>query len=279
MAETPIAPIVDTLTFGLTTWYETKYADFELAKDGGELLAANFYWILACAIGYLPLIFGLQAAMEAYKPLKIKTTLFVWNVGLVLFNLYSMYYLVPTVLGYAVKGETLKQSCGADPALLRGPKSHALMLFGLSKVPEMLDTVFLVLRKRPVILLHWFHHLTVMLYCWSILYSPQSNEGTEGAIFGAMNSVVHTIMYSYYAARVVGYKPPGDIIITTIQIVQMIIGAWVAGFRVFSCGDVSRVWHARAGLAMYVSYFYLFGDFFARRYLFAKPKTTIKKAD
>ena len=43
----------------------------------------------------------------------------------------------------------------------------------LSKVysplpPDVLfvDTVFLVLQKKPVIFLHWFHHVTVLLYCW-----------------------------------------------------------------------------------------------------------------
>ena len=66
------------------------------------------------------------------------------------------YYLIPDVLGFVSNGQLLSESCGAGaPHYTRGARSHCLMLFGLSKVPEMLDTVFLVLRKRPVILLHW----------------------------------------------------------------------------------------------------------------------------
>ena len=38
--------------------------------------------------------------------------------------------------------------------------------FIFSKIPELVDTVFLVLQKKPVIFLHWFHHVTVLLYCW-----------------------------------------------------------------------------------------------------------------
>ena len=36
-------------------------------------------------------------------------------------------------------------------------------MFIYSKLPELFDTVFLVLRKKPVIFLHWFHHVTVGL--------------------------------------------------------------------------------------------------------------------
>eukprot|EP00730_Choanoeca_flexa_P014539 TRINITY_DN6395_c0_g1_i1.p1 TRINITY_DN6395_c0_g1~~TRINITY_DN6395_c0_g1_i1.p1 ORF type:complete len:282 (+),score=56.63 TRINITY_DN6395_c0_g1_i1:137-982(+) len=281
MANTFLSPIVDKLTFGLTTWYEEKYADFELTQDGAEFLDTYFYWILACAVGYLPVIFALQAAMQSRKPFQLKRVLFAWNVALVVFNLYSMYYLVPRVVSYAFRGQFYTQSCKADPTFLKGPSSHAVMLFALSKVPEMLDTVFLVLRKRPVIFLHWFHHITVMLYCWSVLYSPQSNidEGTEGAIFGAINSVVHVIMYSYYAARVVGYKPPGAMFITTIQLAQMVVGASVAGYRVFMCDNITRTWHARAGVAMYGCYFYLFGEFFVRRYMLPRAAVAAKKIE
>ena len=39
-------------------------------------------------------------------------------------------------------------------------------LFIFSKLPELFDTAFLVLQKKKVIFLHWFHHTTVLLYCW-----------------------------------------------------------------------------------------------------------------
>ena len=35
----------------------------------------------------------------------------------------------------------------------------ALWVFAMSKYIELLDTVWLVLKKRPVIFLHWYHHI------------------------------------------------------------------------------------------------------------------------
>ena len=41
-------------------------------------------------------------------------------------------------------------------------------MFVLSKVPELGDTIFIVLRKQPLIFLHWYHHATVLVYSWSV---------------------------------------------------------------------------------------------------------------
>ena len=35
-----------------------------------------------------------------------------------------------------------------------------------SKLPELGDTLFIVLRKQQLIFLHWYHHITVFIYVW-----------------------------------------------------------------------------------------------------------------
>jgi hypothetical protein len=41
-----------------------------------------------------------------------------------------------------------------------------ITIFCISKVPELIDTLFIVLRKQKLIFLHWFHHATVLIYSW-----------------------------------------------------------------------------------------------------------------
>jgi hypothetical protein len=41
-----------------------------------------------------------------------------------------------------------------------------LWLFIISKVPETIDTLFIVLRRQQLIFLHWYHHASVLVYCF-----------------------------------------------------------------------------------------------------------------
>ena len=66
-----------------------------------------------------------------------------------------------------------------------------------AQVPELGDTIFIVLRKQKLIFLHWYHHITVLIYCW---YSF-SQYTAPARWFVVMNFVVHSIMYTYYAFR------------------------------------------------------------------------------
>ena len=73
-------------------------------------------------------------------------------------------------------------------------------MFALTKPVEFIDTLFVVLRKQKMHFLHWFHHASVLVICW---YSGGAIRGPTVALyFATMNSFVHSIMYSFYAAKV-----------------------------------------------------------------------------
>ena len=146
-------------------------------------------------------------------------------------------------------------------------------MFTLSKVPELGDTVFIVLRKQPLIFLHWYHHVTVLLYAW---YSYSDYIATA-RWFICMNYLVHSIMYTYYALKALKFKVWRSIamFITTAQLAQMIMGAAVNiwAYQVKQAGNECHVSYEniKISLLMYISYFVLFARFFRRAYFMSKP--------
>lgn len=144
-------------------------------------------------------------------------------------------------------------------------------LFVLSKLPELGDTIFIVLRKQPLIFLHWYHHITVLIYSW-FSYTEYTSSARW---FIVMNYCVHSVMYSYYALKAARFNPPRFIsmIITSLQLTQMIIGCainvWANGFLkthgTQSCNISQR--NINLSIAMYFSYFVLFARFFYKAYL------------
>lgn len=96
------------------------------------------------------------------------------------------------------------------------------ILFTLSKAVELLDTGFVLLRKKPLIVLHWIHHLLTLNFSWFVF----SNAPATARWMVTMNFFIHTFMYAYYAFKVAGYHIPKRIslCITISQILQMFIG-------------------------------------------------------
>ncbi|KAF4516826.1 hypothetical protein B566_EDAN006220 [Ephemera danica] len=142
-------------------------------------------------------------------------------------------------------------------------------MFVLSKLPELGDTVFIVLRKQPLIFLHWYHHITVLLYSW---YS-YSEYTASARWFIVMNYMVHSVMYTYYALRAMGRHPPKwlAMFITTSQLAQMVVGCLVNtwAYQIMQAGEECHVsmTNIKLSLTMYFSYFVLFARFFYKAYL------------
>ena len=148
--------------------------------------------------------------------------------------------------------------------------SYLFSLFlSLSKVPELMDTLFIVARKQQLIFLHWYHHATVLIYCW---YSC-ADFSASGRWFVLMNYTVHSVMYSYYAFRAMRFNIPKwvNMTITTGQISQMVFGIYVNCVAYFrkqrgqpcQVSDENIMW----SFIMYGSYFLLFFHFFYKAYI------------
>jgi hypothetical protein len=156
----------------------------------------------------------------------------------------------------------------------KGPTGFWVMLFIFSKLPELIDTVFIILRKRTLIFLHWYHHVTVLLFCWN---AYATLAGT-GLYFVAMNYSVHALMYGYYCLMALNMCPKSfpTILITLSQIAQMFVGTGVcaSAWYFWSIGKACEndITNLILGGLMYGSYFYLFTAFAMKRYRPQKDK-------
>merc|ERR1712151_1389017 len=148
-------------------------------------------------------------------------------------------------------------------------------LFIYSKIAELVDTVLLLLAGKPVIALQWWHHSTVLLYCWH----SYSVRIATGAWFACMNYSVHSIMYGYFAVMGTEYRKavsPYAIYITLLQLVQMLVGMFVTVKAAMyqTAGETCHVNRTNSvlGLSMYASYFLLFFKLFVDNY-YLKPRS------
>jgi hypothetical protein len=252
----------------------TKFVDF----------ASNNWWVaIGMVTAYLIFITAGSKFMKDVKAFDIRLPLAGWNALLCLFSFIGMCRTMPYLLA-SIMTKPFEETVCANPMDTWGVETTGfwVMLFIFSKIPELIDTVFIVLRKKPLIFLHWYHHVTVLLFCWNA-YSTMAGSGLY---FVAMNYSVHALMYGYYCLQALNCCPKSfpTILITLAQILQMFVGTgvciscWYYMLQGRTChNDLSNL---TAGALMYGSYLYLFVDFAVRRYAFPSKKSKgVKKLD
>lgn len=229
---------------------------------------------------YLVGIFGGKAIMANRQPFDLKWPLAYWNLFLSTFSFIGMARTVPHLLHMLTTMQFKDTVCNKSEVNYgEGATGFWVMLFIFSKVPELIDTVFIVLRKKPLIFLHWYHHITVLAFCWH----SYATESSTGIYFVAMNYSVHAVMYGYYFLMAIGQKPKWlpPVYITIAQISQMFFGVsiCIASYIYKNSGTECSVRQENivAGALMYGSYFYLFAEFAVKRFIFG-PKKVAKKA-
>lgn len=219
------------------------------------------------SVFYLLVIFSGKKWMQNRQPFDLRRPLAVWNSILAVFSVMGFVVLAPPIVDHIRESGYFHAVCNSrinSVALL----SLWAYLFVLSKLVEFGDTLFIVLRKTPLNFLHWYHHVTVLLYSWYGL----ATRNTAGHWFSSLNFGIHALMYSYYMFKSVGFHIPSSVAkaITTLQLAQFVVGLSVVLAGVWmrwaglECG-MSDI-HIRAGFVMYGSYFILFLNFFYKRY-------------
>mmetsp|Transcript_2997 Transcript_2997/g.3531 ORF Transcript_2997/g.3531 Transcript_2997/m.3531 type:complete len:322 (-) Transcript_2997:35-1000(-) len=283
---TCLYPSIGRLMFNWEKTYfnNVGYKVFEFISSD-SLLASVLPSIVVCI--YLMAIFAGRRYMRDRAAWQWKKQLAVWNLCLSLFSFMGMIRMLPPLI-HNMNTLSLRENMCGDPygSFIAGSTGTWVQFFILSKFPELIDTFFIVIHKKPLIFLHWYHHITVLLYVWHGSYAVMN---PVSPVFGAMNYTVHAMMYGYYFLMAIKKKPNwmNPMLITTAQIMQMVAGIVATSVGVYyyvenqfamqegkenSC--TIRAQSLVAAILMYGSYLVLFMQFFAKRFM--KPTDFIR---
>ncbi|KAK0402798.1 hypothetical protein QR680_016538 [Steinernema hermaphroditum] len=236
---------------------------------------------LAASLVYIVVVFSLQRLMLNRKPFSLKWPLVFWNAGLAVFSVLGSYYSTVDVIEMAMEHSSLSATYCLLGTAMTGKNGFWGYLFTLSKLAEFGDTLFIVLRKKPLIFLHYYHHVVTLNF--TVFGYAGNNAFTVWLLW--LNYLVHSVMYLYYMLSAMGIQPPRAIskTITCMQLAQFAISLFFfahIGYLKYFYGLCD--FHTSAyviGVVMEISYVILFAQFFHNAYvkMSAKRVTPAKK--
>jgi len=267
----------------LIPWLAPFYTSYEKNFDAAPsfLFLYNHMWIPLVATGaYLAFCHYGPRMMHPRKAFHLQTGLCIWNLFLSLVSMAGA-IRVGTHLLYLLSpwgGFSFRDTICAPPEATYADNATGLwcLVFTVSKLLELVDTVFVVLRKKKLIFLHWYHHATVLLCSWfgHVTFTP-------ALYFMAINYSIHGVMYMYFFLMALHRVPHwfNPMWLTVAQIGQMFVGIFVVAASCYykywaqggeqgggkGCAIDGRM--IVTICLMYATYLGLFMNFFARRYL------------
>ena len=223
---------------------------------------------LVATVGYIIFIAVGNRVMRDRKPMQatglmfgynvFQTTVNLWNVSALVYEAYRMF---PAPWG--------------NPIDTRMPQGHrmAFLIWAhyCNKYSELMDTVFMVLRKKTtqISFLHVYHHT---LLIWSWWYVMRMGAGGDAYFGSGCNSFIHVVMYGYYAMASLKIPCPWKKNITMMQMAQFAI---VAMNSLYVLYKGTMHWTVPAlQLFVMTNMLVLFGRFFRKAY----AKDSKKKA-
>jgi hypothetical protein len=248
-----------------------------LSYDDYRQVAIDRPWIPVIGIVMYILMMVLGQQMMSQRPAFIvKYFLLAWNSSLAIFSILATIRYTSALIHQHQSHDLHGFFCFNNNDNVTG---FWFMLFVYSKLAEFGDTLFLILRKRSIMFLHWYHHITVLLMAWIVFVTKAS----VGPFFGGVNVFIHSLMYSYYALQTIGIRVPRSfaMMLTLMQMIQMVIGILVVAithyYLTFSprgCNSSHIV--STCGSLMYASYLLLFAQFFYKSYFSSKKSKKIE---
>ncbi|KAI5288814.1 hypothetical protein KEM54_004833 [Ascosphaera aggregata] len=206
-------PLLDKIFKG-TVGYSAN--DFQFIKNVTWL--SSWRETAAILVAYYVICFGGRGVMRSREPVKLPRLFIIHNgfltvISAVLLALF-VEELVPTLWRHGIYYAICDEKGGWTQRMVT-----LYYVTYLTKYYELLDTTFLVLKKKPLTFLHTYHHGATALLVWTQLLG-----GTAVSwVVITLNLAVHVVMYYYYMQSARGIRIWWKKYITVFQIVQFII--------------------------------------------------------
>lgn len=228
-------------------------------------------------LAYIAIVLIGPRFMANRKPFNIKTLLFPYNVALVILSVYMFTEFLITSIksNYSYLCQPVDYS--ESPLAMR--MANVCWWFFFSKIIELLDTVFFILRKKfdQVTFLHVYHHST-MIYNW--WFGVKYVAGGQSFFTGMLNSFVHIFMYSYYALSLLGPNVQKYLwwkrYLTRLQLTQFFAFVVHTGYNLVTDCDFPQTFNI-AVFIYAISLIVLFGNFYYRAYTLRQRESRADK--
>lgn len=254
---------------------EFKFVPFETPMS--TLKSTSIFIVV-----YYAVIFGGREMMRNREPFKLKTLFLIHNFVLTAVSAILLALYIEQLLPTVVRGGIFHAICHYEG----GWTQQLVVLYYLTyltKYLELLDTVFLFLKKKPLTFLHCYHHGATALLCYTQLIGSTAVSWVPITL----NLMVHVVMYWYYFQSARGVRIWWKEWVTRLQIIQFIIDlgfVYFASYTYFmstyfpwmpNAGRCAgEEFAAFAGIGILSSYLVLFISFYAATYKKNPKKTT-----
>lgn len=257
-------------------WYELSNERADRRVDGwllvDTLLTPTTIFLLYLLVVWLGPLF-----MKDKRPFQLKWILVIYNLGMVGLSVYMFYEFVVTSLLSSYSYVCQPVDYSNSKLSLRMAK--VCWIFYLSKILELLDTVFFILRKKneQITFLHVYHHSTMVILFW---IGTRYVAGGDTAFVGFTNCFVHIFMYAYYGLAAIGPHMQKYLwwkrYITRLQLAQFVVFVQHAVRNLYvGCGYPAPFTSLLLGSSF--SLFILFGNFYYKSFVKRKSDVQSKK--
>jgi len=233
----------------------------------GETPLSSIQYPLLTTFAYCVGIPMLQKFMENRKDPPLKIILVFHNLFLTLASAFVAFMMILALMSFQEKGYSPKHIyCSLSYYDQKGTLTLLYYVNYLLKYYELLDTVFLALKHKPIGFLHAYHHPATLVLTWGQLVDA---TGVQWVVI-LLNLFVHTVMYFYYFMAALHIPVPFKQSVTIMQIIQFILDliacycAWSAKVFLGRCVGTFRA--GLVGCFILTSYLYLFIDFYYDTY-------------